>query len=221
VPRTRPPYPPQFRVEAVRLVRVGGREIRSVAEELGVSQQTLRNWIKQAQLDDGQRDDGLTTAEREELRQLRRVLGVSHAGYYAFGRRLSSHRLVLDLALTERIRQLHERSRGTYGAPRIHADLRDFDGLRVGRKRVARLMRAAGLVGCHRRRRVGLTRRDPAARPAPDLVQRHGWHPRASEAGWDRHSGSSAQSRKRRRASSRWEAPHSRVGPSCTGRRVR
>jgi transposase InsO family protein len=58
------------------------------------------------------------------------------------------------------------------GAPRVHAELRDDDGVRVGRKRVARLMRTAGLVGCHRRRRRGLTRPDPAATPAPDLVGR-------------------------------------------------
>jgi transposase len=72
VPRTRPPYPSPFRVEAVRLIRDGGRPIRAVSEELGVSQQTLRNWVRQAQLDDGQRHDGLTTVEREELRRLRR-----------------------------------------------------------------------------------------------------------------------------------------------------
>jgi len=56
--------------------------------------------------------------------------------------------------------------------PRVHAELRDDHGVRTGRKRVARLMRTGGLVGCHRRRRRGLTRRDPAATPAPDLVGR-------------------------------------------------
>lgn len=71
MPRTRPPYPEQFRREAVELVR-GGRSIRDVAESLGVSHQTLRNWVKQTQLDRHERDDGLTSAEREELRELRR-----------------------------------------------------------------------------------------------------------------------------------------------------
>ena len=76
MPRTRPPYPPEFRVEAVRLVRAGGKLIREVAEDLGVSEQTLRNWVRQGELDDGLRDDGLTSSEREELRQLRRRVRV-------------------------------------------------------------------------------------------------------------------------------------------------
>lgn len=71
MPRTRPPYPEEFRREAVELVR-GGRSVRDVAGSLGVSDQTLRNWVKQAQLDLRERDDGLTSAEREELRELRR-----------------------------------------------------------------------------------------------------------------------------------------------------
>jgi transposase len=76
VPRTRPPYPPEFRVEAVRLVRSGGKLIREVAEDLGVSEQTLRNWVRQGELDDGLRDHGLTSSEREQLRQLRRRVRV-------------------------------------------------------------------------------------------------------------------------------------------------
>jgi putative transposase len=99
------------------------------------------------------------------------VLGVSRAGYYAWTRRPPSARAVADQALTEQIRQIHQRSRASYGAPRIHAELRLDHGICVGRKRVARLMRTAGLQGCHRRRQ-GLTRRDPAAQPAPDLVGR-------------------------------------------------
>ena len=71
VPRTRPPYPEEFRRDAVGLVR-SGRPIRDVAESLGVSQQTLRNWVKQTQLDLRERDDGLTSEEREELRELRK-----------------------------------------------------------------------------------------------------------------------------------------------------
>jgi putative transposase len=98
-----------------------------------------------------------------------RVLGVSRAGYYAWTRRPASARAVADQALLEQIPQVHQRSRGTYGAPSVHAELRLDHNLRVGRKRVARLMRTAGLIGCHRRRVRGLTRRDPQAAPAPDL----------------------------------------------------
>ena len=72
MPRTRPPYPPEFRAEAVRLVRSGGKLISEVAEDLGVSEQTLRNWVRQGDLDDGRRSDGLTSSEQEELRRLRR-----------------------------------------------------------------------------------------------------------------------------------------------------
>ena len=71
VPRTRPAYPPEFRDEAVQLLRAG-RTPKELAASLGVSEQTLRNWRRQAQLDRGERDDGLTSDEREELRRLRR-----------------------------------------------------------------------------------------------------------------------------------------------------
>jgi transposase len=71
VPKTRPAYPEQFRREAIELLRAG-RTPRELAESLGVSQQTLRNWRRQDQLDHHERDDGLTTDEREELRRLRR-----------------------------------------------------------------------------------------------------------------------------------------------------
>ena len=101
-----------------------------------------------------------------------RVLGVSRAGYYAWTRRPPSVRARQDAELTNQIRTIHQRSRATYGAPRVHAELRLDHNVRVGRKRVARLMRSAGLVGCHRRRGRGLTRRDPQATPAPDLVER-------------------------------------------------
>jgi putative transposase len=104
--------------------------------------------------------------------QLARVLGVARAGYYAWACRPPSDRDQSDALLGEQIRQIHARSRGTYGAPRIHAELRLGLGVHVSRKRVARIMREHGLQGVHRRRRGGLTRRDPAATPAPDLVQR-------------------------------------------------
>lgn len=74
--------------------------------------------------------------------------------------------------LTEQIRQIHQDSRGTYGAPRVQAEIRLGQGVRCGRKRVARLMRLAGLAGIHRCRYRGTTRRHPDRSPYPDLVQR-------------------------------------------------
>jgi transposase len=71
VPKTRPAYPEQFRREAIELLRAG-RTPRELSESLGVSQQTLRNWRRQDELDRHERDDGLTTDERDELRRLRR-----------------------------------------------------------------------------------------------------------------------------------------------------
>ena len=71
MPRTRPPYPAEFKQEAVRLLRSGGRSPRQLAKELAVSEQTLRNWLRQAQIDDGERE-GLTSEERAELVRLRR-----------------------------------------------------------------------------------------------------------------------------------------------------
>jgi transposase len=71
MPKGRSPYPPEFKAEAVAMVR-SGRPFREVAAALGMNEQSLRNWVKQADLDQGKRQDGLTTEEREELRQLRR-----------------------------------------------------------------------------------------------------------------------------------------------------
>jgi len=99
-----------------------------------------------------------------------RVLGVSTSGFYAWTQRPSSARARADGALTARIRAVHQASRGTYGAPRVCAELR-AQGTPVARKRVARLMRIDGLTGCRPRRFVRTTIADPAA-TAPDLVQR-------------------------------------------------
>lgn len=71
MPRSRTPYPPEFRAEAVRLVREGGRLPEELARDLGCTSQSIHNWLKQADLDAGRRQDGLTTTEREELRRLR------------------------------------------------------------------------------------------------------------------------------------------------------
>jgi transposase len=72
MPRSKPPYPPEFRVEAIRLARTSGKPRAQLARELGVTGETLRLWLKQADLDDGKRHDGLTSEEQEELRRLRR-----------------------------------------------------------------------------------------------------------------------------------------------------
>jgi putative transposase len=99
------------------------------------------------------------------------VLKVSRSGYYGWKDRPPSSRSREDAALTGKIRRVHERSPGTYGSPRVHAELRAI-GIRCSRKRVARLMREAGLRGRIRGRRKRTTRRDKHAVPAEDLVGR-------------------------------------------------
>jgi len=111
-------------------------------------------------------------AAHHSVRLLCRAAGVSRSGYYAWRRRQPSARAQADHARTERIRLIHQRSRATYGSPRVQAELR-ADGQRCGRRRVARLMRRAGLRGVHgQRRRVRTTVPDRAATPAPDRVRR-------------------------------------------------
>jgi putative transposase len=100
-----------------------------------------------------------------------RVLAVSCSGYYAWRKREPSRRAQQDAVLMARIQAIHEQSRETYGAPRIQAELA-ATGTACSRKRVARLMRVAGLVGCHRRRHLVTTQREPTATPAPDHVHR-------------------------------------------------
>jgi putative transposase len=99
------------------------------------------------------------------------VLGVSRAGYYAWKDRPRSERARCDDELLEQIRAIHAESRGTYGWPRVHAELR-HRGVRVSRKRVARLMRAAGLSGMVRRRKGRTTVSLPGITTAPDRVRR-------------------------------------------------
>jgi transposase len=87
MPSSRPPYSPEFRRQAVELVRSSGQSIPQVADELGVYPQSLRNWVKQTQQDSGEPRDGLTSDEREELRRLRRE-----------NRRLTQEREILEAA---------------------------------------------------------------------------------------------------------------------------
>jgi putative transposase len=103
------------------------------------------------------------------VKRLCRVLEVSRSGFYAWNGRPPSARTTRDAELAGLIGEVHQRSRRTYGAPRVHAELRRLDQ-RCSRKRVARLMRDAGLVGAHTRRRWRRGRSDTA--PAPDLVSR-------------------------------------------------
>lgn len=106
------------------------------------------------------------------VRAMCRVLGVSHSGYYDWQRRGPSRRALANAVLTEQIRQLHKASDQTYGMPRVHAQLR-HDGQCVSRKRVAALMREAGIRGVSRRRGFTVTtERNERQRPAPDLVNR-------------------------------------------------
>lgn len=102
-----------------------------------------------------------------------RMLGVSRSGYYGWSGRPPLRRSRQDAILTAKIREIHRRSRETYGSPRVHAELRAL-GTRCSRKRVERLMRESGLEGCMRgRRRKGTTHRGKKAAPAKDLVKRN------------------------------------------------
>jgi putative transposase len=100
-----------------------------------------------------------------------RVLGVSRSGFHAWQRRAPSDRELAEAWLVERIARLHQESRGTYGARRIHAALHR-QGSQVGRKRVERLMRTQRLSGAVPRKRVRTTIRVPGVRAADDLVLR-------------------------------------------------
>ena len=125
-------------------------------------------------------------ANQAQLRiaTMARVPGASPgtSGFYAWRQRGGSARERSDEALTARVRAIHEHSGGSYGAPRIQAELAE-QGLAVSRKRVARVMRQAGLAGVSRRKGPRTTRRDAQARPAPDLVERE-FHADAPDRLW-------------------------------------
>jgi len=100
------------------------------------------------------------------------VMKVSRAGFYAWLADPVSDRDWADAELTSTIIDIHRASRGAYGSPRVHAELRLDQDLACSRKRVERLMRQAGAVGIHRRRNPGCTQPDPDAEPAEDRVNR-------------------------------------------------
>ncbi len=112
-----------------------------------------------------------------------RVLRVSRTGFHHWVRRAPSDRALTDAWLTAKIRGIDEGSRGVYGAPRIHAELRLEHGIRVGRKRVARLMKAAGIAGIRPRKRWRTTIRLAGVRSAEDLVERQ-FRPAAPNVLW-------------------------------------
>jgi len=203
-------------VEAVRLLRSSGRPVPQLARELGCSPQSLRNWSRQIDTDQG-RTAGSTSEERDELRRLRRevkvlaeereilkiaarpssrprsghgervcvhrceegralhhqimcrVLDVSRSGFHAWQRRVPCARAVKDARLTGRIREIHRENRKVYGSPRVHAERVLGDGEHLGRKRVERLMRHAGLSGLVARRRGRTTIGVPGVRVCDDL----------------------------------------------------
>jgi putative transposase len=101
-----------------------------------------------------------------------RVLGVSRSGYHAWQNRPPSARALEDERLTARILEIHRANRRVYGSPRIHAELRLADGVRVSSKRVERLMRRAGITGMVARKRGRTTIRVPGVRVCEDLVDR-------------------------------------------------
>lgn len=111
-----------------------------------------------------------------------RMLGVSRSGFHAWRCRPPSGRALSDAWLSERIREIHEQSRGTYGARRVHLELRE-QGIRVGKKRVERLMAAAGLPGYVKYRKGKTTIRVQGVRVADDLVERN-FNPEAPNRRW-------------------------------------
>jgi putative transposase len=113
-----------------------------------------------------------TQEDRHSIATMSRVLEVSRSGFYAWEGRPLSRRAGKDYELGRRIQNIHEQSRGSYGAPRIHAELA-ASGMHVGRKRVARLMRGNGIRGVSRRKWTTTTVRDRTAMVAPDLVKRN------------------------------------------------
>ncbi|MEU3698370.1 IS3 family transposase [Streptomyces griseoviridis] len=219
-------YPPQFKAGAVALYESRPEAtIRSVAADLGINPETLRNWVRAAGVSRprGRRTRELSqppapleaenaalrkkVRELEEEREILRraakysagpdalvnrfqcvadlqrrhgvkrlcsILGVSRSGF-CYWRRTAADRAArqaADARLAARIWAVHQESDGTYGAPRITAELRETSGEAVNHKRVARIMRASGIEGVRLRRRHRTTVPDPAAAKAPDLIGR-------------------------------------------------
>ncbi|MFB7191877.1 IS3 family transposase, partial [Streptomyces sp. NPDC056230] len=221
-------YPAEFKADAVALYRSRpGATIKSVAADLGVNTETLRNWIRAADgrrpgarsvpavapQPDGDAVQAELAAARKRIRELEEerdilrkaaryfaggdalvnrcqfvddhqrrfgvkrlcsILGIARSSFYYWRRTAPDRaaRQAADDRLAARIRKAHRDSDGTYGAPRITAELRDEGGQVVNHKRVARIMRTIGLEGVRLRRRHRTTISDPVAVKAPDLIGR-------------------------------------------------
>jgi putative transposase len=113
-----------------------------------------------------------------------RVLEISRSGFYAWATRAPSDRALSDAWLTEQIREIHAANRGVYGAPRVQAELRMARGISVGRKRVERLMRSAGISGLVAKQHGRTTIRVPGVRVADDLVNREFRPTTPTSCGW-------------------------------------
>ncbi|MEU6062858.1 IS3 family transposase [Streptomyces sp. NPDC047097] len=218
-------YPPEFRADAVALYESRpGATIRSVAADLGVNPETLRNWVRAAGASRprGRRAEASAepptaleaenaalrkkVRELEEEREILRkaakyfaggdalvnrfqfvadhqrrygvkrlctILGIARSSFYYWRQTAAGRaaRQAADARLATRIRAVHLESDGTYGVPRITAELRE-EGEQVNHKRIARVMRSIGLAGVRLRRRHRTTTPDPAAAKAPDLIGR-------------------------------------------------
>ncbi|MFD9053383.1 IS3 family transposase [Streptomyces zaomyceticus] len=219
-------YPPQFKADAVALYESRPEAtIRSVAADLGINPETLRNWVRAAGVSRprGRRAEAPAepptpleaenaalrkkVRELEEEREILRkaakyfaggdalvnrfqfvadhqrrhgvkrlctILGIARSSSYYWRRTAPARaaRQAADARLAARIREVHLESDGTYGVPRITAELRETGGEAVDHKRLARIMRASGIQGIRLRRRHRTTVPDPAAAKAPDLIGR-------------------------------------------------
>ncbi|WP_372478470.1 IS3 family transposase [Streptomyces daghestanicus] len=219
-------YPPEFKADAVALYESRPEAtIRSVAADLGINPETLRNWVRAAgvsrprgrrtpepaqpptpleaenaalrkkvrELEEEReilrkaakyfgRGDALVNRfqcvadlqRRHGVKRLCSILGVARSSFYYWRRTAADRaaRQAADAKLAVRIRAVHQEADGTYGAPRITAELREEHGETVNHKRVARIMRASGIKGIRLRRRHRTTVPDPAAAKAPDLIGR-------------------------------------------------
>jgi putative transposase len=128
---------------------------------------------------------GFIAAQRAEhsIKTMRRVLDVGRSGFHAWQTRTPSARAREDERLLERIREIHAANREVYGSPRIHSELVLADGERVGRKRIERLMREAGITGLRPKKRGRTTIRVPGVRVCEDLVDRAFLPPRRTGSG--------------------------------------
>ena len=135
------------------------REVKTLRQEKEILREAAAFFAREEILKVGERFQAHRSKERVNypVAALCRMLGVSKSGYYAWRSRPPSNRSREDAVLTQKIREIHSRSRETYGYPRVHAELRAL-GVLCGRRRVARLMRAVGLQGCVRGRKRRTTR---------------------------------------------------------------